>query len=205
MRSVQCAQRVLWHEEYRSSARCTAFTLHRNSSAIVGRNSSSSSEQRTITSSSSSSSSSSSLSSSLALGSKLKTGLKRLKRTIKATAASDDDENKSTQTMMGRKEEEDVPPWARRDIERKEQKGEFAWPIFLLLSLITLLAATGSVFEWTFEKPIFGVVQSTSALYKPILGWFIVTGFPLSAFFWMKGIDGANKASALTDKMDGYD
>ena len=72
-------------------------------------------------------------------------------------------------------------------------------------SAITLVAATGSCFEWTFEKPIFGVVESTSGLYKPILGWFIVTGFPLSAYLWTKGIEGANKASELTDRLDGYD
>ena len=104
-------------------------------------------------------------------------------------------------------EKEDIPPWERREMEKKlsKESGEFPWPVFLLGSLITLLAATGSVFEWTFSKPIFGVVEATSGMYKPILGWFIVTGFPLSAILWTKGIEGANKASELTDKMDGYD
>ena len=104
-------------------------------------------------------------------------------------------------------EKEDIPPWERRELEKKAQQesGELPWPVFLLGSAITLVAATGSCFEWTFEKPIFGVVESTSGLYKPILGWFIVTGFPLSAYLWTKGIEGANKASELTDRLDGYD
>ena len=103
-------------------------------------------------------------------------------------------------------EKEDIPVGAT-EMEKKlsKESGEFPWPVFLLGSLITLLAATGSVFEWTFSKPIFGVVDASSGLYKPILGWFIVTGFPLSAILWTKGIEGANKASELTDKMDGYD
>ena len=112
-----------------------------------------------------------------------------------------------TEQTKEEEEKEDIPPWERRELEKKAQQesGELPWPLFLLGSLITLLAATGSCFEWTFSKPIFGVVESTSGLYKPILGWFIVTGFPLSAFLWTKGIEGANKASELTDKLDGYD
>mgnify|MGYP006952520399 CR=1 FL=1 len=117
--------------------------------------------------------------------------------------APSDDGNESSKE----EEKEDIPPWERREMEKKlsKESGEFPWPVFLLGSLITLLAATGSVFEWTFSKPIFGVVDASSGMYKPILGWFIVTGFPLSAILWTKGIEGANKASELTDKMDGYD
>ena len=117
--------------------------------------------------------------------------------------ATSNDGNESSKE----EEKEDIPPWERREMEKKlsKESGEFPWPVFLLGSLITLLAATGSVFEWTFSKPIFGVVDASSGMYKPILGWFIVTGFPLSAILWTKGIEGANKASELTDKMDGYD
>ena len=102
--------------------------------------------------------------------------------------------------------DDEIPIWERRDIERKaaEARGGFPWPVYLLLSVIVLIAATGSVFEYSYKNPIFGVVQSDSFLYAPILGWFVFTGFPLAGWFWKKGIDGANEASELQDKMDGY-
>ena len=103
-------------------------------------------------------------------------------------------------------DDDEIPIWERRDIERKaaEARGGFPWPVYLLLSVIVLIAATGSVFEYSYKNPIFGVVQSDSFLYAPILGWFVFTGFPLAGWFWKKGIDGANEASELQDKMDGY-
>ena len=55
-----------------------------------------------------------------------------------------------------------------------------------------------------YGNPIFGVVGPDSFLYKPILYWFIGTGFPLAAFLWTKGIAGANEAAELQDELDGY-
>ena len=61
-----------------------------------------------------------------------------------------------------------------------------------------------SCFELNYGNPIFGVVGPDSFLYKPILYWFIGTGFPLAAFLWTKGIAGANEAAELQDELDGY-
>ena len=87
----------------------------------------------------------------------------------------------------------------------RDESGEFPWPAFILASFVVLVAATGSVFEWTFSKPVFGIIGSDSWLYRPILGLFVFAGFPAAAFLWSKGIKGANEASELANKLDGYD
>ena len=124
----------------------------------------------------------------------------------RATDGNDDVDEPSASTTRADDGDDEIPIWERRDIERKaaEARGGFPWPVYLLLSVIVLIAATGSVFEYSYKNPIFGVVQSDSFLYAPILGWFVFTGFPLAGWFWKKGIDGANEASELQDKMDGY-
>ena len=38
----------------------------------------------------------------------------------------------------------------------------------------------GSIFEYTNQRPVFGIVGSDSALYAPILGFFVFTGIPTS-------------------------
>ena len=101
---------------------------------------------------------------------------------------------------------EDIPPWERREIEKKAamEKGGLPWPAYLGLAVIVAIAAIGSCFELTYENPIFGVVGADSFAYKPILFWFIGTGFPLAGWLWTKGIAGANEAAELQDKLDGY-
>ena len=122
----------------------------------------------------------------------------------RANASTDDVER--TSTSAATTPDDDVPIWERRELERKaaDAKGGLPWPAYLLLSVIVLIAATGSMFEYAYKNPIFGVVGADSGLYAPILGWFVFTGFPLAGFFWKKGIDGANEASEAQDKMDGY-
>ena len=111
-----------------------------------------------------------------------------------STTASNDDEV------------EDIPPWERREIEKKAamEKGGLPWPAYLGLSAVVCIASVGSCFELTYGNAIFGVVQPDSFAYKPILYWLIGTGFPLTAFLWTKGIAGANEAADLQDKLDGY-
>ena len=101
---------------------------------------------------------------------------------------------------------EDIPPWERRELEKKAamEKGGLPWPAYLGLSVIVCIASIGSCFELNYGNPIFGVVYPDSFAYKPILYWFIGTGFPLTAFLWTKGIAGANEAAELQDKLDGY-
>ena len=65
-------------------------------------------------------------------------------------------------------------------------------------------AQTGSLFEFSAGNPIFGVVNSDSPLYTPILATFFVTGYPTSAFLFSKCVAAANEASAEADKQDGY-
>ena len=115
-------------------------------------------------------------------------------------------EGEPTETTTAKDDVEDIPPWERREIEKKAamEKGGLPWPAYLGLSVIVAIASIGSCFELTYGNPIFGVVQSDSGAYKPILFWFIVTGFPLTAFLWTKGIAGANEAAELQDKLDGY-
>ena len=121
-------------------------------------------------------------------------------------AAEQDDDASTAPSAASTANDDEIPIWERREIERAaaEAKGGLPWPAYLLLSVIVLIAATGSIFEYTYKNPIFGVVTSDSGLYAPILGWFVFTGFPLAGWFWMKGISGANEASELQDKMDGY-
>ena len=120
-------------------------------------------------------------------------------RVVAARAEVDDVAQKSAT-------DDDVPVWERREIERKAaaERGGLPWPTYLLGSVIVLIAATGSVFEYAYGHAVFGVVTKESPLYAPILGWFVVTGFPLAGWLWMKGIAGANEASELQDKIDGY-
>mmetsp|Transcript_36811 Transcript_36811/g.91654 ORF Transcript_36811/g.91654 Transcript_36811/m.91654 type:complete len:213 (-) Transcript_36811:401-1039(-) len=103
-------------------------------------------------------------------------------------------------------EAEDVPPWERREIEKKAamEKGGLPWPAYLGIAVIIAIASIGSCFELAYGNAIFGVVDQDSFAYKPILYWFIGTGFPLTAYLWIKGIAGANEAAELQDKLDGY-
>jgi hypothetical protein len=118
-------------------------------------------------------------------------------------AAAEEESAPSTATE---EDLEDMPPWERRELEKKAamEKGGLPWPAYLGLAAIVAIASVGSCFELTYGNPIFGVVQSDSFMYKPILYWLIFTGFPLAAFLWSKGIAGANEAAELQDKLDGY-
>ena len=54
--------------------------------------------------------------------------------------APSDDGNESSKE----EEKEDIPPWERREMEKKLSKDqEFPWPVFLLGSLITLSCRDG--------------------------------------------------------------
>ena len=103
-------------------------------------------------------------------------------------------------------DDDEMPPWERRELMKKAamEKGGLPWPAYLGLSVIVSIAAIGSCFELNYGNPIFGIVGPDSFLYKPILYWFIGTGFPLAAFLWTKGIAGANEAAELQDELDGY-
>ena len=97
--------------------------------------------------------------------------------------------------------------WVRREREREMMKNEaFDLPFgaYLLFSSFVAIAAVGSIFEWTSKNPIFDIIEADSPLYTPILGFFAVTGLPMSGFLFYKAVASANKAAERMDKLDGY-
>jgi len=103
--------------------------------------------------------------------------------------------------------EEEAPLWVRREQEKelreKNQEGKLPFGVYLLASAIIAIAAIASIFEYTYQNPIFSVVPPTSFLYKPILGIFVFTGLPLSAYLFYEAIKSANELSESMDKQDG--
>ncbi|KAK7396398.1 hypothetical protein VNO78_17382 [Psophocarpus tetragonolobus] len=102
---------------------------------------------------------------------------------------------------------DEPPPWARDEPNNKnsQQEGfEIPFYAYLLASAITAIAAIGSIFEYVNQRPVFGVLTSDSVFYAPLLGFFVFTGIPSSAFLWFKSVQAANKEAEEQDKRDGY-
>ncbi|KAJ6301276.1 hypothetical protein OIU77_015562 [Salix suchowensis] len=77
---------------------------------------------------------------------------------------------------------DEPPPWAKGEGKENSSKQNFEVPFFvyLLASAITAIAAIGSIFEYVNQRPVFGVLNSDSIFYAPVLGFFAFTGIPLS-------------------------
>ncbi|KAJ3668987.1 hypothetical protein LUZ60_010937 [Juncus effusus] len=117
-----------------------------------------------------------------------------------------------------KKSDEKIPSWARPDSDEpppwasKEGKGnnnnqstvEIPYVAYLLASAITAIAAIGSIFEYVNQKPVFGVLNSDSIFYAPLLGFFVFTGIPTSGFLWYKSVQTANKEAEEQDHRDGF-
>ncbi|QDZ21517.1 hypothetical protein HOP50_05g40440 [Chloropicon primus] len=103
--------------------------------------------------------------------------------------------------------EEETPVWIRREQEKelKEQDGKLPFGVYLLASGIIAIAAIASIFEYTYQNPIFSVIPPTNFLYKPILGIFVFTGLPLSGYLFYQAIQSANELSESMDKQDGVE
>ncbi|XP_059645307.1 uncharacterized protein LOC132286901 [Cornus florida] len=102
---------------------------------------------------------------------------------------------------------DEPPPWARDEAsaQNSSQQGfEIPFYVYLLASAITAIAAIGSVFEYLNQRPVFGVLNSDSIFYAPLLGFFAFTGIPTSAFLWFKSVEAANKDAEEQDRRDGY-
>jgi hypothetical protein len=65
-------------------------------------------------------------------------------------------------------------------MQAKEGAGGLPWALYLLFSVFTAIAATGSIFEFNEKNPLFGVLPPDNPLWAPILLFFAVTGFPMS-------------------------
>eukprot|EP00877_Chromochloris_zofingiensis_P013557 jgi/Chrzof1/8455/Cz03g11070.t1 len=102
--------------------------------------------------------------------------------------------------------EEKLPPWIRSEKEREMQKQStgLPWPLYLLLSCFTAIAAVGSIFEFANKHSIFSVIEPSNPLWAPILGFFALTGLPTAGFLFFKGVNAANEAAEKQDRIDGY-
>ncbi|XP_072997252.1 uncharacterized protein [Typha latifolia] len=104
-----------------------------------------------------------------------------------------------------RPDSDEPPPWARDEGNKKtESTIEIPFYAYLLASAVTAIAAIGSIFEYVNQRPVFGVLNSDSAFYAPLLGFFVFTGIPTSAFLWFKSVQAANKEAEEQDRRDGY-
>lgn len=99
---------------------------------------------------------------------------------------------------------DEAPPWARNEVQKESSSFEVPFYLYLLASVITAIAAIGSIFEYVNQKPVFGVINSDSVFYAPLLGFFAFTGIPTSAFLWFKSVQAANKEAEEQDRRDGY-
>ncbi|XP_040379881.1 uncharacterized protein LOC121054430 [Oryza brachyantha] len=105
---------------------------------------------------------------------------------------------------------DEPPPWARGEGGgsggAQQEPGAVQVPFYayLLASAITAIAAIGSIFEYANQRPVFGVLSSDSALYAPLLGFFVFTGIPTSGFLWFKAVQTANREAEEQDRKDGF-
>ncbi|XP_042042111.1 uncharacterized protein LOC121787448 isoform X4 [Salvia splendens] len=110
----------------------------------------------------------------------------KLKVGVRVRAAS---EGNSKGKDNGSVEEPSIPPpWGREEAQKESSAG----------------VEIGSIFEYVNEKPVFGVLSSDSVLYAPVLGFFVFTGIPTSAFLWYKSVEAANKEAEEQDRRDGF-
>mmetsp|Transcript_14564 Transcript_14564/g.40977 ORF Transcript_14564/g.40977 Transcript_14564/m.40977 type:complete len:167 (-) Transcript_14564:171-671(-) len=126
------------------------------------------------------------------------------RRCWRAAAASDDKD--TSQKASPAEEVEDLPPWVRREQEKKaaQQLGDLPFGLYLLLSSFVAIAAVGSIFEFANKNPLFGVIEPDSPVWAPILLFFSITGVPMAGFLFVKAITAANKAAEAMDNLDGY-
>ncbi|CAK7357555.1 unnamed protein product [Dovyalis caffra] len=116
--------------------------------------------------------------------------------------------SKSEETIpsWAKPDSDEPPPWAKGEGKEISSKQNIEVPFFvyLLASAITAIAAIGSIFEYVNQRPVFGIVNSDSIFYAPLLGFFTFTGIPFSAFLWFKSVQAANKEAEEQDRRDGY-
>ncbi|CAH1413758.1 unnamed protein product [Lactuca virosa] len=115
-------------------------------------------------------------------------------------------EEEQSTPSWGKPDSDEPPPWARNETQQTSSSSSFEPPFFvyLLASAVTAIAAVGSVFEYVNQKPVFGVLNSESIFYAPVLGFFAFTGVPTAAFLWFKSVEVANKEAEEQDRRDGY-
>ncbi|CAH8308734.1 unnamed protein product [Eruca vesicaria subsp. sativa] len=129
-----------------------------------------------------------------------------VRRLVVTAATKGSRKSKESQPSWANPDSDEPPPWAREEGRSSTSQESFEVPfyVYLLASAITAIAAIGSVFEYSSKNPVFGVLDSDSIFYTPVLGFFAFTGIPTSIFLWLKSVEAANKEAAEQDKRDGY-
>ncbi|KAI9185291.1 hypothetical protein LWI28_005920 [Acer negundo] len=114
-------------------------------------------------------------------------------------------ESEETIPSWAKPDSDEPPPWASGEGKDTSQQGfEIPFFVYLLASAVTAIAAIGSIFEYVNQRPAFGILNSDSIFYAPLLGFFAFTGIPTSAFLWFKSVQAANKEAEEQDKRDGF-
>ncbi|GJS65163.1 hypothetical protein Tco_0679727 [Tanacetum coccineum] len=90
------------------------------------------------------------------------------------------EEEEQSTPSWAKPDSNEPPPWARNEAQQESSSSSADLPfgVYLLASAITAIAAIGSVFEYVNQKPVFGVLESDSIFYAPVLGFFAITGLP---------------------------
>ncbi|KAL0874227.1 hypothetical protein Bca101_023932 [Brassica carinata] len=129
-----------------------------------------------------------------------------VRRLVVTAATEGSRKSKESQPSWANPDSDEPPPWAREEgrSSTSQESIEVPFYVYLLASAITAIAAIGSVFEYSSKNPVFGVLDSDSIFYTPVLGFFAFTGIPTSVFLWFKSVEAANKEAAEQDKRDGY-
>ncbi|KAJ4912244.1 hypothetical protein Rs2_06865 [Raphanus sativus] len=129
-----------------------------------------------------------------------------VRRLVVTAATEGSRKSKESQPSWANPDSDEPPPWAREEgrSSTSQESIEIPFYVYLLASAITAIAAIGSVFEYSSKNPVFGVLESDSIFYTPVLGFFAFTGIPTSVFLWFKSVEAANKEAAEQDKRDGY-
>ncbi|ESQ45361.1 hypothetical protein EUTSA_v10010756mg [Eutrema salsugineum] len=129
-----------------------------------------------------------------------------VRRLVVTAATEGSRKSKESQPSWANPDSDEPPPWARDEgrSSTSQESVEIPFYVYLLASAITAIAAIGSVFEYSSKNPVFGVLDSDSIFYTPVLGFFALTGIPTSVFLWFKSVEAANKEAAEQDKRDGF-
>ncbi|KAG7560467.1 hypothetical protein ISN45_Aa05g019980 [Arabidopsis thaliana x Arabidopsis arenosa] len=132
--------------------------------------------------------------------------LSTVRRLVVTAATEGSRKSKESEPSWANPDSDEPPPWARNEGRSSTSQESFEVPfyVYLLASAITAIAAIGSVFEYSSKNPVFGVLDSDSIFYTPVLGFFALTGIPTSVFLWFKSVEAANKEAQEQDKRDGF-
>ncbi|KAF3330673.1 hypothetical protein FCM35_KLT04027 [Carex littledalei] len=134
-------------------------------------------------------------------------GRQRSRLVVLAVTKGSAKSNKSDEKIpsWARPDSDEPPPWARDGNKgSSESTVQIPYAAYLLASAVTAIAAIGSIFEYVNKKPVFGLLNSDSIFYAPLLGFFVFTGIPTSGYLWYKSVQTANKEAEEQDRRDGY-